>query len=351
MSERGIAKGVIARVLASDVISPLTRRFRRSGASIMMMHRFADRDRGNAGHDPAMLRRHLEYLRRRRYDLVSLADLVQRLISGDKRLGRSVVFTIDDGYADYAAVAAPIFEAFDCPATVFIVTGVVDDAGWYWWDRVRVALERTPRRQVTLDLSTGPLRLAWSHADAVATSRALVERLKSVADAERRAVVDSLPGMMDVDIPARPPAMYASMTWDDVRRCGATTTTFGPHTVSHPILARTDDATARFEITESWRRLAQQTTAAIPVFCYPNGEFEDAGPREFAIARDAGIDMAVTTRPGYASRAAWGATPDARFGMPRFGYPDDTLQFVQIVNGVEGAKRRIRDSLRSWSTA
>jgi len=48
-----------------------------------------------------------------------------------------------NGYADYASCGAPVFEEFDCPATVFIVTGVTDERGWYWWDRLRFVLEHS----------------------------------------------------------------------------------------------------------------------------------------------------------------------------------------------------------------
>jgi peptidoglycan/xylan/chitin deacetylase (PgdA/CDA1 family) len=348
MSRRG-TKRVVASVLSSDLVSSLVEPFARDRAAIFMMHRFADPERGNEGHDLGTLRRHLEYLRRRRYDIVSLTELGTRLATRDARLGRSVAFTIDDGYADYASVAAPIFEAFDCPTTVFIVTGVVDDRGWYWWDRVRVIFERAEIRSLSIEIAGTATRLTWSPAESARAARSLVDHLKLVPDAERRRVVGALPDLLGVDVDDHPPARYASMTWDEVRRCGTASTTFGPHTVSHPILARADDAVARFEITESWRRLSAETPAAVPVFCYPNGEQDDAGGREFAYARDSGIEMAVTTRAGYASRVIWRAAPDNRYCTPRFPYSDDTPQFIQVVNGVEQAKLVLRASMRRWS--
>jgi peptidoglycan/xylan/chitin deacetylase (PgdA/CDA1 family) len=348
---RSAGKQLVASVLASNFVAPLTLPFARDSATIFMMHRFADPDRGNWGHDLTTLRRHLEHLRRNRYDLVSLTELRDRLASPEARLAKTVAFTIDDGYADYATAAAPVFEAFDCPATVFVVTGVVDDGGWYWWDRVRVTFERAAQRALSLELGPTALRMTWSAADSLSAARSLVETLKDVPDAERRRIVNALPELVHADVGERPPAAYASMTWDEIRRCGARLTTFGPHTVTHPILARTTDDVARFEMTESWRRLSAETNAAVPVFCYPNGEADDAGSREFSIARDAGLEMAVTTRPGYVTCASWAAHADARYSMPRFPYPEDTLQFIQMINGVERVKMAIRSSLRSRGSA
>jgi len=345
---RGAAKQLVASVLASGLVSPIARAFAGESATIFMMHRFADPERGNVGHDLTMLRRHLEHLRRNRYELVSLMELRNRLASSGGRLRKAVTFTVDDGYADYAA-AAPVFEAFDCPATVFVVTGVVDSGGWYWWDFVEAAFERADRRVLSIEVGGTSVRMTWSQGESRRAARSLVEELKLVPDVERRRVLDALPELVQAEVSERPPATYAPLTWEEIRRCGARLTTFGPHTVSHPILAHTTDDVARFEIVESWRRLSAETSAAVPVFCYPNGEADDAGAREFSIAREAGLEMAVTTRPGYATRATWAAHADARYAMPRFGYPypEDTLRFIQLVNGVEGVKMAIRSSLGS----
>ena len=117
---------------------------------------------------------------------------------------------------------------------------------------------------------------------------------------------------------------------------------FGAHTVSHPILARTDDASARFEIEESWRRLRAETDAAVSVFCYPNGCPGDMTSREAALLRGVGIDAAVTSTAGYASKARWRAAPDAPYFVPRFSYGGFLSEVAQIVSGVERMKMAIR---------
>jgi peptidoglycan/xylan/chitin deacetylase (PgdA/CDA1 family) len=336
-------KHAVATVLASDAVTPLFRPFARGVASILMLHRFADPDRGNVGHDVRQLRSHLAYLRKMRYDLVPLDELVKRLRSGDRRLFKTVAFTIDDGYADYASVGGPAFAEFDCPATVFVVTGVTDDRGWYWWDRLQVAFETTSRRSVTVETGGTPVRHEWADAaGARRGARRIIDGMKLVSDGERRRVLDAIPGLLEVEIPPSPPAKYASMTWDEIRACGRGVTTFGAHTVSHPILARADDALARYEIEQSWRRLREQTDAAIAVFCYPNGGPTDVTPREPAILRSLGLDAAVTSRPGYASPARWSDGADAPFLVPRFPYGGGTNELVQVVSGVERVKLALR---------
>ena len=342
MSSRGL-KRLVARALASSPVTTLAQPLARNVASVLMLHRFADPARGNTGHDAEVLRTHLAYLRRTRYELIGLSELVTRLRTGEGRLSKTVAFTIDDGYADYATVGAPVFEEFDCPATVFVVTGVTDEGGWYWWDRLRVTLELAERRAVTVEIGGTPLTVEWSDAHGAArAARTIVERLKDVPDAERRQLLDSLPSLVGSDVAATPPPRYASMSWDEIRACGRGVTTFGAHTVSHPILARTDDVVAQHEIETSWRRLSAETSAAIPVFCYPNGGPTDLGDRETKIVRELGLAAAVTTLPGYASGPEFRSGLDAPYLMPRFPYGGETTELVQVVNGIERMKLAVR---------
>jgi hypothetical protein len=105
-------------------------------ATIFMLHRFSDPEHGVAGHSPAVLRSILSHLRKQHYDLISLDELFQRLIEG-RTINRAIAFTIDDGYFDHARIGAPVFAEFDCPATIFAVTGFLDGKIWLWWDQIR----------------------------------------------------------------------------------------------------------------------------------------------------------------------------------------------------------------------
>ena len=206
-----------------------------------------------------------------------------------------------------------------------------------------VQLETTTRRRISID--SGPTTVAheWTDRDSAArVARRIVEALKLVPDAERRRLLAEIGRTLAVDLPASPPPQYASMSWDEVRTAANGLTTYGAHTVTHPILARADDDVARHEIEESWRRLRDETTATVSVFCYPNGGANDATDRDAKILAGLGIEAAVTTRPGYASPDRWRASPHARFFLPRFPYDGETNTFAQVAAGVERAKLAIR---------
>jgi peptidoglycan/xylan/chitin deacetylase (PgdA/CDA1 family) len=60
------------------------------------------------------------------YDVLSLEDYLHIRLTGREPRRRSVVITIDDGYADNRSVALPILRRYGFPATIFLV---VDKAG------------------------------------------------------------------------------------------------------------------------------------------------------------------------------------------------------------------------------
>lgn len=298
-------------------------------APVFMLHRFRDDEAGNGGLCPQALRANLAWLRSRKFSILSLTELLDRLADGAP-LKRTIAFTVDDGYADFGRVAAPVFAEFDCPVTVFLTTGFLDGQLWLWWDRVNLAL--TAMRRAS---EAGPM----------------VEALKLVPEPEKLDRIRSLVEESRVDLPSVPPARFAPLAWDDVRRLSHSGVTFGPHSVSHPTLSRTSDEQLQFEIAESWRRVrAEAGTGALPVFCYPNGDSADFHHREETVVAANGLRAAMSARPGYTSHRDFAAgDASRRFRLPRFGYADDPTLFIQVASGIEWAKETVRAAVGKGS--
>ena len=78
------------------------------------------------------VRRQLDWIRRRGYRVVPLAELVEAREEGRLPDPRTVVLTIDDAYEEVGSLAAPLLRERRLPATVFVPTGLVGDANR--WD-------------------------------------------------------------------------------------------------------------------------------------------------------------------------------------------------------------------------
>jgi peptidoglycan/xylan/chitin deacetylase (PgdA/CDA1 family) len=310
-------------------------------ASIFMLHRFSSPEDGVSGHDPATVRAILAQLRKQDYDLISLQEMFSRLRSGEP-LRRAVAFTIDDGYFDHGSIAGPIFAEFDCPVTIFAVTGFLDGKEWLWWDRTQSICENTARTQLTVRVG-GEERLFKLDSAAARQKAALGINLwcQDASQADRAACLIDLARDAEVELPAKPPRRFGPVSWDEARQLEKRGVSFAPHTVTHPVLSSTADEQARFEISESWKRVSDELASPVPIFCYPHGRQRDFGAREMEEVHRIGLWGAVRGYPGRLDPDDF-RQPPSICAVPRFPFSDNLVDVLQCVSGLETAKARLR---------
>jgi len=240
------------------------------------------------------------------FTVLPLAEAVQRLRAGALPV-RAACITFDDGYADNATVALPALRRLGMPATFFIATGFLD-GGRMWNDSVIETVRVAPG--ATLDArryGLGVLPLS-TMGERRAALDALIGALKYLPLDERQARVDEFAALAPAGLPGD-----LMMTDTQVRELHRGGMEVGGHTVNHPILARLDPDSARREIAEGRRRLAEITGAPVTLFAYPNGRpGQDYGAEHVAMVRELGFDAAVSTAWGVAHAAS-----DA-YQLPRF---------------------------------
>ena len=322
-------------VLTHPVVARLWSPLGRGLVSVLMWHRFSDD--GVRGHSSAQLRDLLERLRRDRYRLLPLTEVVEACRTGRQFSERAVACTVDDGYADFGDVAAPIFSEFDCPVTIFTVTGFIDGSCWLWWDQVEYAFLNSERASLSLAVDANRLNGKWSGGgEASAIAGRVSEEIQWLPHERRLAVIDELTHHLEVDIPDAPPAEYSPLTWDQVRTLRQCGFDFGPHTMTHPILSAIAESDVRREIEGSWQRLSEEVADPVPIFCYPHGGPDAFGEREIKAVQVAGLQGAVSTTPKHTNAV------DNAYVVPRFACPEDTSSAITIVGGLQKVRTQLR---------
>lgn len=121
-------------------------------------------------------REHLQYLRDKGYNIVSMQQLINFFDTGAPLPGRAMLLTFDDAYTDFGSTAFPILREFDYQATVFVPTGLVDNPGYLSWNSIN-------------DMKGSGLILfsnhTWSHQNVYAAN-SVVEKEISTADTQLR---------------------------------------------------------------------------------------------------------------------------------------------------------------------
>lgn len=331
-----IIKWAGLRVCTLPGVRRIYRPFLKDTAVVFMLHRFSDPGRGVSGTDPARLDDRLAWLQEQGRPVLDLENLVRRYVHGEPVPPGAVCFTVDDGYEDFFRVGLEVFAKHECPVTVFLPSGFLDGDGWLWWDRVAYMLRTTERRPVLTGLPAGIRSRIDTSGDRAAILHELVEALRWVSDPRKEETLDTLDEATGVTVPEEPPPRYRPMTWDQVRTAeGRGPVRFGPHSVTHPVLSRIDPERLAREISVSWRRVREETERPVPVFAYPDGAPSTFGPREERAVRDAGLLGAVSAQGTYLDfREAPDRSAELRCRLPRFGFPPDEPQFLQIASGL-----------------
>jgi peptidoglycan/xylan/chitin deacetylase (PgdA/CDA1 family) len=290
-------------VLAVSRADALRHPFRRVAGVILRIERVRPpqpgRFRPNRASEitPAFLEAVVVKLRRRKYEIISLDEMHQRLVEPDRRRPRFVCFTCDGGYADHRAFAHPIFRKHGAPFAAFIPTGFPDRIGEHWWLVLEAVIAKTDRLAMLIDD-----RDQSFDCRTVAEKNALFEELSSWLwarpsnDEISRAIRD-LAARYGVDVAAI--LARTCMGWDDIRAMAADPlATIGTQTINYPILAKLPDARVRSELAQSRTVIESAIGARVDFLAYPFGHDGAVGAREFAIAGELGFKAALTSQAG-----------------------------------------------------
>ena len=330
-------KKILVPFLASSPVSAIATRIFGSGIPIFMLHRTATDESTSRGHSPELLRQCLQFLKNNGHCFVTIDDVLAA-VRGEKTLPpKSIAFTIDDGYLHQANIAAPVFLEFDCPVTIFLITGFLDGNLWPWFSQVTYLVETTQAESFELDFPEKKISFSFNcNESRVQTARSIVEFMKSLDDELIPGLIDQLSHATNVNIPSEPPEKYRPMTWDTARELEKKGIRFGPHTVSHPILSRVSDEKSEHEITDSWRRINEELANPVPIFCYPNGRSCDYGAREIEFVRKAGLIGAVSTIQKQVEVDT--GSNLYGFNLPRLSFPYSFEDLIQYSTWIEHAK-------------
>ncbi len=282
---------------------------------------------------PEFLDAAIALVRQQGYEIVPLAEVPQRLRAAREGRARRpfAAFTLDDGYRDNMEHAWPVFRRHECPFTIFVAPAYADGESELWWevleevirnhDEIRPGLPNLPER-IRTD-SPAARRAAWNR---------LYPLVRYMEEHEQREWIRVFGMRHGVD--PHEQCRRLVMNWNELREmitdplCG-----IGAHTLHHRALARIDEEEARYEMAASRARIEDELGTPVRTFAYPYGDPDSAGPREFALARELGFSLALTTRKGH----LYPEHADHLTALPRLslnGFYQDTRYLDVLLSGL-----------------
>lgn len=283
---------------------------------ILMYHRVAE-----VGSDPWSLcvtpqhfAEHLEVLRE--YGYPTQMQYLHKAVQNTEHLRRPIAVTFDDGYADNLQNAKPLLEHYDIPATVFVVSGCVDQEREFWWDELERVFLQPGTLPGTLHLTLNNNPYQWQLGDTVDYSddtyrlnpfwrtqqrnepnprhtifHALYKLLQPLCQSEQQKVLDELMVWSGVDSVCRPTHRSLSAA-ELLALSDGKLIEIGAHTATHPLLSSLPGALQQDEIEQSKARLEEIMGIQLCSFSYPYGDYTEG---TVGIVKNAGFTSACST--------------------------------------------------------
>lgn len=201
-------------------------------------------------------------------EVVPLADIIAKPSAEGTSLRPRAALTFDDGLRSNVVVAYPILRRLGLSATFFVCPGLIERQAWLWTHEMRCRLG---------SLSEPALEAVAMHLGAPGSLEGIVEWMKRLPIAARHGA--------EADIRAATPrfrpsaAQHADFdlaSWDELRRLDPRIVAIGSHTMTHPILSSLPPAETQNEVRESRAAIEREIGRPADVFCYPNGDFNEA---------------------------------------------------------------------------
>lgn len=243
-------------------------------------------------------RQQMEYLHKH-FHVLPLRKAVKKLTSG-QILCPTIALTFDDGYQNNYDIAFPILCDLGFPATVFLVTNLVDSNDTLWFCRLNQAYTVTRRQSFGWCGHEFSLRTRHDRARASSLMQSLLKNLPHddmLAHVEQ--IIIQLGGDPRELIDRGSP--YRMLDTEAIRSMvNSGLIDFGGHTASHTILAKQPcSEKRRLEINRSIHDTERLTGKPCLTFAYPNGRREDYGVEALEFLENKGIEAAVTTISGF----------------------------------------------------
>ncbi len=252
----------------------------------------------NAGLEvtPSFLNSVINLTRSLGYEPVSFAEAVARITGQNDSDRPFVVFTLDDGYRDTLVHARPVFRKHQCPFTVFVTPAITDGRCELWWRGLEAAIAGASQITTSITgtevslvtISDGQKRLAWER---------LYWPLRAMEQSAQRVWIRAFCARQGIDLEAM--CRAEAMNWDELRLLAKDPLcTVGAHSVNHYAVGRLRREQAWRELTEAAGTIERKLGQRPRYLAYPYGDADAAGPRDFALAAEAGYRAAVTSRKG-----------------------------------------------------
>lgn len=307
---------------------------------VLMYHRIlpADDDRALT-EEPGMIvlpetfKLHLEILKKN-FEMVQLSEWVALKESGKKLPAKACAITFDDGWADNYEFAFPILKDLKIPATIFLVSDMINTNRQFWPERLAQIIsgiaQKCPEKWSHPTLEWVKKFSNGYQFTTVAPTQdelgGLIANTKALSDTEIHGRLDKIEEALSLTLKDEVPPL---LNWQQISEMNASgLIEVGSHTCNHIRLTdQLDDHVMEHEIVASKQKIEEKTGRSVKTFCFPNGDYSR---KALELVREH-YDVGVSTQSG------WNSIASDNMLLHRIGIHDDIakdkVSFLARISG------------------
>ena len=291
---------------------------------------------------PVTLVKRMEYLRKKKFNVLGLGEALQRLNNGSLP-NNSVVITVDDGWYSTMYYANQVFSKYEYPYTIYVTSYYSEKKVPVLNVALSYILWACKKHTIKLDyLAIPDLSGTYSVLDIKEKSEMevkLFEYFRSIQSHDKKLIfIQNISTLLEVNYQKIETKRYLSLlSFEEIHALSNNGVDIQLHTHRHTI-PFDDMRNFRNEITENKDSLNAYVKNNLEHFCYPSGQHVSNCEN---ILKNMGIRSATTCDPGFVGRQT------NRYYMPRFldGENISQLVFEAEVSGVLNFFRNFRVSI------
>jgi len=296
-------------------------------AVIFYLHRIEDKDLGVRGHSVESIEKTLSFFQQEGFQFLTLQAFIEAAQQKEALPKKAMCFTLDDGYLDQAITALPVFEKYNCPITIFLITNFTSEADWPWYEKIKYIYFTTEKNNIDLTVNGFSVSHNMSETSRAECAREVIEWFKTLPEGDLASALIQLCHVAAVSLPCLPPVFSQPITWRLARSVESPNVVFAPHSMTHNLFSRISRERALEEMSESWAMLEKELHNPLKVFCFPNGRRDfDFTQRDVDIAKELNFSAVLTTDDGYVQ-----SNQASKYIFNRISFPQNLSGAIKAV--------------------
>jgi peptidoglycan/xylan/chitin deacetylase (PgdA/CDA1 family) len=239
--------------------------------------------------------KHIKFIKKN-FKILSIADVVEALNSGEVFKEKCALITFDDGYVDNYKTVFPILQRHHLSATFFIPTQFIGSSLIPWWDELAHVLRESSVDKVQLD--------GWNeavvidHKNIAKTIRSVSRLLKLETETVMQTKLDNVRKALKVNKDISHEKIQLFMDWDMVKEMHVAGMDIGSHSCTHQILSHLTSEQQNEEISGSREIISSRIGYAVESFAYPVGGYDAYNDTSIELVKKNGYSLAFNCEKG-----------------------------------------------------